>query len=577
MYRDTLCAETKDKIGKNVKIAGWLAVKRNYGGLLFFEIRDHTAIVQVVFNNPDDNLAKIPLESVIMINGLVIEREKNAQRTDIITGQVEIQANNVEIISYANPLPFLPGDNVNEETGLKYRYIDLRSEKMQKLLKKRAKLLDSIRLIMKKDEFIEIETPIVTASSPEGARDFLIPSRLFPGKFYALPQSPQIFKQLLMVSGFNKYFQIAPCFRDEDTRKDRLYGTFYQLDCEMSFVTQDMVTDFLVKTSMEIMKLNSNKKIILHPPLRYNDAIEKYATDKPHLGKHLFIENWTEKFKKSEMKLFKDKIEKENNIVKVIRCNFVGNRDSILEYCQTKNFRVAYVYRGNDDNIKGPIAQFISTSEIEKNETIFFICDKINTIQEKATILRNYLNAENFIPTNPNELHLVLIKDFPMFEFVDNKWEFTHNPFSMPQIDYLIKKTLSADLYNDLAVKDLSDPLKVFAFQYDLVLNGFEICSGSIRNYDPELLIKCFEICGYSREEVEQKFFGIINAFKFGVPPHGGFAIGIDRLLMILEDELNVRCVCAFPLSASGKDPLLGAPTEVSAKQLKELNLVFKS
>jgi aspartyl-tRNA synthetase len=424
---------------------------------------------------------------------------------------------------------------------------------MLKRLKFRAEFIDKIREFMKNNEFLEVQTPILTVSSPEGARDFIVPSRLHKGKFYALPQAPQIFKQLLMVGGINKYFQIAPCFRDEDARKDRCYGEFYQLDFEVSFVEKDdAIIDILTNLMKYVLEFFGKKPIF--SVMTYEESMDKYGTDKPNLNNELFLEDFTKVFANSQMDLFRKKIEN-GEIVKGVRVHGLEKAacDKVLAFTETKGFKTAYVTKINGE-IKGPIGKFVSNDICQENETIFFVLNEKNQARKNAGLIIKYFEKKE----NEN-FHIVFVKDFPFFEWnaEENKWEFTHNPFSMPKTENLKEEN-------------------IYAYQYDMVLNGYELASGSVRNYKPNLLIEAFKKCGYLEEDVKKKFCSLINAFQYGVPPHAGAAIGIDRLIMILLNAKNTREVIAFPLNTNGVCPMMNAPSEIDEKLLKDLNIILK-
>lgn len=543
------CDFDKLKIDENVIIEGWLNKKRDHGSLLFWEVRRSTEMLQVVFHDPKDE-SSIPIESVVRIRGKVISRAEEQKNPKVKNGDMELIAHDCEVISRSALCPFYPNDEVSEEQKSINRVLYLRSKRMQEMLLNRSKFLFFVHQMMQEWEFILIQTPLLTVSSPEGARDFIVPSRLHKGKFYALPQAPQIFKQLLMCGGVPKYYQIAPCFRDESARSNRLYGEFYQIDFEISFAEEKEIIYMLEQIAIKILQKFSNKEIS-HSTMTYAYVMEKYGSDKPDLRNPLFLEDFTEIFLKSEMKIFTQLI-KQGSIVKGIRVQkpmSKSEREKCLNFALKNDFKIAYVHRTNQI-LEGPIAKFLPSDICKEEETIFFICDK-KQIYERCSLIRDYLGVQLGILTDCMALLTVL--DFPMFE-IEEEVEFKHNPFS---------KIKSYD-------KDLT---KIIAHQYDLVLNGVEIASGSVRENNWNKLIENFVIAGYTEETVELKFKALIQSFKYGCPPHGGAAIGIERLLMILFDEANVRETVAFPLNTNGQDPLCGAPSYIDDPFLKELGI----
>ncbi len=560
MYKSRIYnSDILDYIGKSIHLQGWLANKRDHGSLLFYEIRDHTGLVQVVVDSPSDEQTKIPLESVIEIVGNVRKRDETQINDTLFTGTIEVECTNVTVIAKSDLLPFeIDDSNINDDLKIKYRYLYLRGEKLKNNLQLRANLLHFLRNYMYDNNFIEVQTPIITCSSPEGARDFLIPSRLHKGKFYAMPQAPQIFKQLLMVGGVNQYFQIAPCFRDEDARKDRCYGEFWQLDVEMSFSTQDQILHYACKLIDDmIQKFNPDKKLFISQ-FTYKESMDLYGSDKPDLRADIKSEDWTAFFAKSEMKLFKEQVEK-GAIVKALKIKKILStsiRDKVLKKCEENGFRTGFVHKEFNE-LKGPIAKFIDHNLLENNEMLFFLCNQKKVLYKNLGILRKILiELGNLVDKSKH--HLVKIVDFPMFEQNEKGgWDFTHNPFSKPQSD----------------IQSIDNLSEVVAYQYDLVLNGFEIASGSIRNNDLNGIISAFKKCGYKEQEIFDKFRSLLNAFKYGVPPHGGFAFGIERILMILSDEDNVREVVAFPLNTNGVCPMTGAPTCIKNQTLEDLSV----
>jgi aspartyl-tRNA synthetase len=584
-YRTHTCAELNEKnIDESVKLGGWVFRKRNHGGVLFIDLRDHYGFVQLVFNNQYliDRAENINLESVIFVKGKVFLRAEESRNPNLSTGSIEVHVNDVVIDSEApNELPIqVNNDSLpdNEENKLIYRYLYLRKQKVHQNMILRSKFIFELRNQLFSRGFLEFQTPILTASSPEGARDFLVPSRLHPGKFYALPQAPQQFKQLLMISGFDRYFQIAPCFRDEDSRADRSPGEFYQLDIEMSFVTQEdvfsLVEEVVYNAFDKFKPIDFAINPLSWPRISYKDSMLWFGSDKPDLRNPLRIYDVTDVFKNSSFSLFANQIGS-GAIVRAIiapNCSEKGRSfcDKKNEYAKNilKSRGLGYIIFKNYE-AEGPIANNTEKERIEllkkimpigPDDVVFFSCD----IPEKAAFymgeMRKILGEElNLIEKNRYEFCWVV--DFPMFEFneIDKKIDFSHNPFSMPN--------------GGLEALETCDPLSITAFQYDLVCNGIEISSGAIRNHKPEIMYKAFEIAGYSKSEVDEKFSGMINAFKFGAPPHGGIAPGVDRMIMLLADEPNIREIIAFPLNQKAQDLMMNAPSSVSQKQLKELHL----
>ena len=587
-YRSHNCSELSEKnIGKKIKLSGWIHRKRDHGNLLFIDIRDHFGITQCVIENKDKNfkvLEKLKPESVILIEGSVVRRSKETENEELKTGMIEVKIENIEVLSEAKelPLPVFGEQNYPEEIRLKYRFIDLRRNEMHKNINLRSKILAYIRSKMSENNFLEFQTPILTASSPEGARDFLVPSRVHPGKFYALPQAPQQFKQMIMISGFDRYFQIAPCFRDEDGRADRSPGEHYQLDMEMSFVEQDDVFNTVEPIFYDLFKeFGEGKKVNMapFPRIKYRDSLNKYGTDKPDLRNPIELVDVTEIFKSKEvnLKIFKDLISK-GGIVKAIPApNTLSKPRSFFDSLNNWAIKegasgLAYITfekSGNKINGKGPIAKFFaekSISEllkkckISEKDSVFFVCNKENEANNFAGIARQKI-AEELKIIDTNSFKFCWITDYPMYEYdeKEKKIDFSHNPFSMPQLD----------------IKDFdkTDPLKILAYQYDLVCNGYELSSGAIRNHIPEYLFKVFSKVGYSKEAVKKNFSGMIKALSYGAPPHGGMAPGIDRIVMLLANQKNIREVTLFPLNQNAEDLLMEAPSEATDKQLKELNI----
>ena len=587
-YRSHNCSELTEKdVGKDVILSGWLHRKRDHGNLLFIDLRDHYGLTQCVIENKDKNfkiLEKLKPETVILVKGSIVKRSSETQNKDIKTGMIELKIKNFKILSEAKelPLPVFGEQDYPEEIRLKYRFIDLRRNEMHQKIKLRSDVISFIRKKMIENNFLEFQTPILTASSPEGARDFLVPSRTHPGKFYALPQAPQQFKQMIMISGFDKYFQIAPCFRDEDGRADRSPGEHYQLDMEMAFVEQEDVLKQVEPIFYEIFtKFSKGKNVNTtpFPRITYKESIEKYGTDKPDLRNPIELVDVTEIFDSPDVKLkiFKEII-KNNGVVKAIPAKDTSSKprsffDNLNNWAISEGANgLAYITFEKDKNEvigKGPIAKFFSSEalknlskkcKINEKGSIFFVANKVDEANKFAGIARQKI-AEELNIIDKKKFSFCWIVDFPMYHFdeKDKKIDFSHNPFSMPQID--------------LNNFEKTDPLKILAYQYDLVCNGYELSSGAIRNHIPEYLYKVFEKVGYSKTMVEKNFSGMIKALSYGAPPHGGMAPGIDRILMLLADEKNIREVTLFPLNQNGQDLLMNAPSDISEKQLKELNI----
>src|SRR6056300_664210 len=553
-YRTHKCNDlTESDNQKKVTLSGWLHRKRDHGNLLFIDLRDHFGITQCVIENKNKCfklIENLKPESVIQVIGTVVKRQAGTENKDLKTGKIEVLIQSVEILSNAKelPMPVFGEQDYPEEIRLKYRFLDLRREEMHKNIILRSKVISFIRSEMLKLGFLEYQTPILTSSSPEGARDFLVPSRLNPGKFYALPQAPQQFKQLIMVSGFDKYFQIAPCFRDEDARADRSPGEFYQLDIEMSFVEQEDVFSVVEKLMINVFKTFSTKKLLYEkfPRITYNDAMLKYGTDKPDLRNPLEIYDLTDIFSREDVsfEIFK-KLVKAGSKVRCIVTKQTKDKprsffDGIDKWAKEQGASgLAYFTFEHDKEItgKGPIGKFFKEEALkeimkitsaEVGDSIFFTCGKISEVQKISALARE-------------------------------KIEFSHNPFSMPQ--------------GDINNINFEKPLEIKAFQYDIVCNGIELSSGAIRNHIPELMYKLFSIAGYEKKKVDDKFSGMINALSYGAPPHGGIAPGIDRIVMLLAGEINIREITLFPLNQNAQDLMMGAPSEVDEKQLKELSI----
>jgi len=588
-YRTHTCDELNlAHKGKEIILSGWINKKRDHGNLLFIDLRDNYGLTQCVIDKSNlifNDIEKLPLETVLKIEGKVVERTKETINQNISTGQIEVSINSFDILGKTKelPMPIFSDQEYAEEIRLRYRFLDLRRKKIHQNIILRSRIISFIRSEMEKLGFLEYQTPILTSSSPEGARDFLVPSRLNPGKFYALPQAPQQFKQLIMVSGFDKYFQIAPCFRDEDARADRSPGEFYQLDVEMSFVEQEDVFEVFEKLFLKVFNKFSNKKILQNkfPKITYSDAMLNYGTDKPDLRNPLIISDLTEIFHRDDVKfdIFK-KLVKSGSLV---RCLITKNTkdkprsffDGIDNWAKEEGSSgLAYFTIEKNDKItgKGPVGKFFSQDSIMKimkltkaevGDTVFLSCGKKHDIEKILNLARTKL-AEELKLIDNNSFSFCWIVDYPMFEKdeVTKKIKFSHNPFSMPQGDI-----------NNL---DFSDPLSMKAYQYDIVCNGVELSSGAIRNHIPELMYKLFEIVGYSKENVNEKFSGMINALSYGAPPHGGLAPGIDRIVMLLANEKNIREVTMFPMNQNAQDLLMGAPSNISEDQLSELSVSIK-
>ena len=586
-YRSHNCnALRKKDVGNDVLLSGWINKKRDHGNLLFIDLRDNYGITQCIIDkkNPQFNdLEKIQLETVIKINGNVINRSTETINKEIDTGEIEVSIKSYEILGKCKelPLPVFSDQEYAEEIRLKYRFLDLRRKKIHENILLRSNVISFIRNEMNKMGFLEFQTPILTSSSPEGARDFLVPSRLNPGKFYALPQAPQQFKQLIMVSGFDKYFQIAPCFRDEDARADRSPGEFYQLDLEMSFVEQQDVFNVVEKLLFNTFKKFSTKKIITDkfPKISYSEALLKYGSDKPDLRNPLIINDITEIFMRDDVSfdLFK-KLVKSGSKVRCIITKNTKNKprsffDSIDKWAKEQGASgLAYFTFEEGISAKGPIGKFFSKEALEEimkktkakiGDSIFLACEKKTEVEKITSLARDKL-AEDLKLIDENTFAFCWIVDYPMFEKdeASNKIKFSHNPFSMPQ--------------GDLNQINFEKPLDILAYQYDIVCNGIELSSGAIRNHIPELMYKLFSIAGYNKEEVNEKFSGMINALSYGAPPHGGIAPGIDRIVMLLANEKNIREVTMFPMNQNAQDLMMNAPSDVSDNQLKELNLSLK-
>ena len=588
-YRTHNCNQlTKSNNTEEIILSGWINKKRDHGNLLFIDLRDNYGITQCIIDKSNESfkaLEKIQLESVIKINGTVIKRSDDTINSDLQTGEIEVNINSFEVLGTCKelPMPVFSDQEYAEEIRLKYRFLDLRRKKIHDNIILRSKVISFIRNEMFKLGFLEFQTPILTSSSPEGARDFLVPSRLNPGKFYALPQAPQQFKQLIMVSGFDKYFQIAPCFRDEDARADRSPGEFYQLDLEMSFVEQEDVFKVVEKLIINVFKNFSLKKLMHEkfPRISYEESMLKYGSDKPDLRNPLLISDLTDIFLREDVtfEIFK-KLVKSGSRVRCITTKDTKDKprsffDNIDKWAKEQGASgLAYFTIEKDTNIsaKGPVGKFFSKEALQEimkitgaevGDSVFFACGKINDVEKITALARSKIaNELNLI--DENTFAFCWIVDYPMFEKneVTNKIEFSHNPFSMPQ--------------GDIKNLDLDNPLDIKAYQYDIVCNGIELSSGAIRNHVPELMYKLFSIAGYKKEQVDEKFSGMINALSYGAPPHGGIAPGIDRIVMLLANEKNIREVTMFPMNQNAQDLMMNAPSEVNEEQLNELGLALK-
>lgn len=568
---------SEEDLGKTVKVCGFVENIRDHGGVIFVDVRDETGILQIV-SNDDSIFNGLTKESSVTLSGKVRMRDEENFNPKISTGTIEVLVDSFEVLGKAkNELPFeiITSTNVNEEVRLKYRYLDLRNPKVHENILFRSRVIKYLRDVMEEKGFVEIQTPILTASSPEGARDYLVPSRKFKGKFYALPQAPQQFKQLLMVAGFDKYYQIAPCFRDEDARADRSPGEFYQLDMEMAFATAEDVYEVAEDVMYKTFTKFSSKKVSPKPFRRitYKEAMAKYGTDKPDLRNPLEIIDLTEVFKNTTFKPFSC------SIVRGIAVDNIASKSNswfneLVDYAKKIGMPgIGYISVLDDMSFKGPIDKFLSDKEredlikeanLKKGSVLFFIADKHElTASTQAGLIRTTL-AERLDLIDNDKFEFCFIVDFPMYEYSaeDGKYIFTHNPFSMPQGGM---KALES--------KNIED---ILAYQYDIVCNGVELSSGAVRNHDVNIMEKAFEIAGYSKEELETRFKSLYTAFHYGAPPHAGIAPGIDRMIMLLKDEPNIREVIAFPLNSNAQDMMMGAPSEVSEQQLREVHIKIR-
>ena len=588
-YRSHHCNELrKNNVGQDVILSGWINKKRDHGNLLFIDLRDNYGITQCIIDQENINfklLERTPLETVVKIEGKVVDRTTETINKDIETGEIEVIINNSEILGTCKelPMPVFSDQEYAEEIRLKYRFLDLRRKKIHENIILRSKVISFIRNEMNKLGFLEFQTPILTSSSPEGARDFLVPSRLNPGKFYALPQAPQQFKQLIMVSGFDKYFQIAPCFRDEDARADRSPGEFYQLDLEMSFVEQEDVFNVVETLMVNTFKKFSNKKLKYDkfPKISYKEALLKYGSDKPDLRNPLIINDISDLFSRDDItfEIFKKLVKSGSKVRCIVTKNTKDKPrsffDSIDKWAKEQGASgLAYftLEKNNEITAKGPVGKFFSSESLleimkitraEVGDSIFLSCGKEKELVKIIGLARDKIGKDLDL-IDDDIFAFCWIVDYPMFERdeVTNKIEFSHNPFSMPQ--------------GNTDKLDLDKPLDILAYQYDIVCNGIELSSGAIRNHKPDLMYKLFSIAGYDKSQVDKKFSGMINALSYGAPPHGGIAPGIDRIVMLLANEKNIREVTMFPMNQNAQDLMMNAPSEVTEDQLKELNLSIK-
>ena len=588
-YRTHTCGElNKKNKDQNVFLSGWINKKRDHGNLLFIDLRDNYGITQCVVDKNNKyfkDLEKIQLESVIKIEGKVLERSKETINSELKTGEIEINIISFETLGLSKelPMPVFSDQDYSEEIRLKYRFLDLRRKKIHENIILRSEVISFIRNKMSELGFLEFQTPILTSSSPEGARDFLVPSRLNPGKFYALPQAPQQFKQLVMVSGFDKYFQIAPCFRDEDSRADRSPGEFYQLDLEMSFVEQEDVFNVVEQLMTSLFKKFSSKKLLFEkfPRITYQETMLKYGTDKPDLRNPLTIHDLTDIFTRDDVKfdIFKKLVKSGSKVKSIVTKNtkdkprsFFDNIDKWAKEEGASGLAYFTFEKETKISAKGPVGKFFSEDSLkeimkitlaEAGDSIFFACDKLNEVEKILAIARDKI-ARDLKLIDEDKFAFCWIVDYPMFEIdaQTKKIKFSHNPFSMPQGEI---KSINFD-----------KPLEIKAYQYDIVCNGVELSSGAIRNHIPDLMYKLFSIAGYDKKKVDEKFSGMINALSYGAPPHGGIAPGIDRIVMLLANEKNIREVTMFPMNQNAQDLMMKAPSTVNEEQLKELGIYFK-
>jgi aspartyl-tRNA synthetase len=580
-YRTHTCGQLRpEHVSLRVRLSGWVFRKRDHGQLLFLDLRDHYGVTQVVIN-PDreflDRCRRLRLESVVTVTGPVVRRSPETVNPNLATGEVELLAEEFLVESEADPLPLIvSGDDPGpEDLRLRYRFLDLRRERLHANIMLRSRVIGSLRRRMTEHGFVEFQTPILTSSSPEGARDYLVPSRLHPGKFYALPQAPQQFKQLIMIAGFDRYFQIAPCFRDEDARADRSPGEFYQLDIEMSFVEQDdifaVVEDVLHGVFAEFSRARLDAPPF--PRLTYAEALVKYGTDKPDLRNPIVMRDVTAVFRESKFRAFQS-VAAEGGVVRAVPVRSLAGKprsyfDGLVEYAVSAGAKGLAYLIWTGEGVKGPIGKFLSAGELETlaatcgvgaGDVVFFVADEARKASRLTGDLRTKLGRDLDL-LEKDVFRFCWIVDYPLYERDEetNAIGFSHNPFSMPQ--------------GGLESLEKQDPLNILAHQYDIVCNGFELSSGAIRNHSPEIMYKAFEIAGYRREDVDRRFGAMINAFKLGAPPHGGIAPGIDRIVMLLAGESNLREVIAFPMNQRAQDLMMNAPSAVAGRQLKELHL----
>ena len=582
-FRTHTCGELrKEDVGSTVRISGWVHSVRDHGGIIFIDLRDHYGLTQVVID-PSKSFYKgvdhWRVESTLCFTGTVVDRIPDAVNPRLDTGAIELSAEEMVTLGEAKVIPFqvAKDEECNEALRLEHRFLDMRRQKLHDNLILRSKVIARLRELMTGEGFMEMQTPILTSSSPEGARDYLVPSRVHPGKFYALPQAPQQFKQLLMTSGFDRYFQIAPCFRDEDARADRSPGEFYQLDMELAFATQEDVFAVNERVLHAVFSEFSDKTIDDTPFTRipFREAMEKYGSDKPDLRNPLVMQDATELFRGCDFKAFAGVVESGGKVLTIAAKGCAGQSrkffDELIKFAQSVGSKGLGYLRWNDGDVQSPIAKFLSEETVDElkalggvgeGDVMFFIADEAHAAMEIGGQVRDELGRRLEL-IDPNVFRFCWIVDFPMYELDDDgKVEFSHNPFSMPQggMDDLVHK----------------DPLDILAYQYDIVCNGIELSSGAVRNHSPELMIKAFEIAGYDQSVVESKFPALYKAFQFGAPPHAGIAPGVDRIIMLLADEPNIREVIAFPMNQKAQDLLMGAPCEVEHRQLRELNLQVK-